>query len=116
MTPAFSATSSVQSDISNLVNPITYQYNFGIERELPFQLKGTLNYVASRGEKLYSNRQLNYTVNGARINPSRGIINVRDNRGDSDYNSLQAEVDRKFSRGLFLPRVLHLRQTTRRHF
>ena len=102
ITSAFSANSSVQSDVSNLVNPITYQYNFGIERQLPFRFKGTLNYVGSRGEKLYSNRQLNYRVNGARINPSRGIINVRDNRADSQYHSLQAELDRQFSHGLFL--------------
>ncbi len=102
ITPAFSATSSVQSDVNNLVNPITYQYNFGLERELPFHLKGSLNYVGSRGEKLYSNRQLNYLVNGVRINPARGVINVRDNRADSQYHSLQAELDRQFSHGFFL--------------
>lgn len=102
MTPAFSANSSVQSDVSNLVNPLVYQYNFGLERQLPFRIKGTLNYVGSRGEKLYTNRQLNYVVNGSRINPSRGAINVRDNRGDSQYHSLQAELDRQFSQGLFL--------------
>lgn len=102
ITSAYSANSSVQSDVNNLVNPITYQYNFGIERQLPFRFKGTLNYVASRGEKLYSNRQLNYLVNGARIDPSRGVINVRDNRADSQYHSLQAELDRQFSQGLFV--------------
>ncbi|MDP9051478.1 MAG: TonB-dependent receptor [Acidobacteriota bacterium] len=101
ITPIFSANSSVQSDVSNLVNPITYQYNFGLERQLPFRMKGTLNYVGSRGEKLYSNRQLNYVVNGARINPARGVINVRDNRADSQYHALQAELDRQFSQGLF---------------
>jgi outer membrane receptor protein involved in Fe transport len=102
ITPAFSANSSVQSDVSNLVNPIMYQYNFGIERQLPFRMKGTVNYVGTRGEKLYSNRQLNYTINGARINPSRGVINVRDNRADSQYHALQAELDRQFSQGFFL--------------
>lgn len=100
-TPVYSANSSVQSVVSNLVNPLTYQYNFGFERELPFRLKATVNYVGSRGEKLYSNRQLNYVVNGARINPSRGVINVRDNRGDSNYNSLQTQLERRFAQGLF---------------
>ena len=102
ITSVFSANSSVQSDVNNLVNPLTYQYNFGLERQLPFSMKGSLNYVASRGEKLYSNRQLNYLVNGAPINSSRGVINVRDNRADSQYHSLQAELDREFSQGLFL--------------
>lgn len=101
ITPAFSPNSSVQSDTNNLVNPLTYQYNFGVERALPWQIKGTVNYVASRGEKLYSNRQLNYFINGARINPSRGVINIRDNRADSQYHSLQVQVDRAFSKGLF---------------
>jgi hypothetical protein len=101
ITPVFNANSSVQSAVSNLVNPVTYQYNFGVERALPFQIKGSVNYVASRGLKLYSNRQLNYIINGSRINPSRGVINVRDNRADSQYHSLQVELDRSFSRGLF---------------
>jgi hypothetical protein len=101
ITPAFSPNSSVQSDANNLVNPLTYQYNFGVERALPWQIKGTVNYVASRGEKLYSNRQLNYFINGARINPSRGVINIRDNRADSQYHSMQVQVDRAFSKGLF---------------
>jgi hypothetical protein len=101
MTPAFSPTSSVQSAISTLVNPLTYQYNFGMERSLPFQIKGAVNYVGSRGQKLYSNRQLNYQINGNFINPARRAINVRDNRADSQYHSLQVQVDRAFTRGLF---------------
>ena len=102
ITPNLTPTSAVQSAVNTLVNPLTYQWNFGIERSLPFQLKGTVNYVASRGEKLYSNRQINYFANGSRLNPSRGQINVRDNRADSMYHSLQVQLDRSFSKGLFL--------------
>src|SRR5215469_6790630 len=102
ITPAFNSNSSVQSAVNNLVNPQTYQYNFGVERQMPFQLRAALNYVGARGLKLYSNRQLNYLLPGnVRINPSRGIINVRDNRAGSNYNSLQVGVDRAFSKGLF---------------
>ena len=101
ITPNLTPTSAVQSAVNTLVNPLTYQYNFGVERALPFQLKGSLNYVASRGQKLYSNRQYNYFINGARINPSRGVINIRDNRADSQYHSLQLQLDRSFSKGLF---------------
>ena len=36
-----------------------------------------------------------------RINTSRGVINVRDNRADSQYHSLQLQLDRAFSKGLF---------------
>ncbi len=95
--------SAVESIASNLVNPITYQYNFGFERELPFQIKLAINYVGARGEKLFSNRQLNYFggVGQTRLNPSRNAINIRDNRADSNYNSGQVEVSRSFARGLF---------------
>ncbi len=102
ITPNLTPKSSVQSVASNLVNPITYQYNFGVERQLPAQLKLTVNYVGARGEKLFSNRQLNYFSNGTRLNPTRGVINIRDNRADSNYNSAQVEISRRFTKGLFL--------------
>ncbi|WP_213804338.1 carboxypeptidase regulatory-like domain-containing protein [Granulicella sp. dw_53] len=101
ITPAFTANSSVQSSASNLVNPQTYQYNLGVERELPAALKLTVNYVGSRGLKLFSNRQLNYFINGARINPTRGAINIRDNRASSNYNAGQLQLDRSFRHGLY---------------
>lgn len=95
--------SAVQSIASNLVNPLTYQYNFGIERQLPAQILLRVNYVGARGEKLFSNRQLNYfgglSATGAalpRLNPTRNAINIRDNRGDSNYNSAQVEVSRSY--------------------
>ena len=102
ITPALTPTSSVQSVANNLRNPLSYQYNFGIERALPAALKLTVNYVGARGEHLFSNRQLNYFqgIGLPRINSSRGIINIRDNRADSNYNSVQVEASRSFSHGL----------------
>lgn len=102
ITPTFNANSSVQSVVNNIVNPQTYQWNLGVERELPLNLKGTINYVGARGLKLYSNRQINYLVNGARPVPTRGLIAVRDNRAGSSYNSLQVGLDRRFSNGIFV--------------
>jgi len=93
--------STVQSVASNFVNPLTWQWNFGFERQLPAQVKLTVNYVGNHAEKLYANRQMNYFINGSRIDPDRGIINIRANRADSEYNSLQTEVSHQFSRGLF---------------
>ncbi|WP_263366971.1 TonB-dependent receptor [Edaphobacter bradus] len=95
--------SLVQSVASNLVNPLTYQYNFGVERELPAAIKLTVNYVGARGEKLFSNRQLNYFggIGQPRLNPTRNAINIRDNRADSNYNAAQVEVSRNFVHGLF---------------
>jgi hypothetical protein len=99
-TATLSPTSSVLSVASNLVNPITYQYNLGIERELPFQIQLGLNYVGARGEKLFANQQLNEYYNGARLNPARSAITVRDNGADSYYNAAQVEVSRRFTHGL----------------
>jgi hypothetical protein len=101
ISPVLSPMSAVQSISSNLVNPLTWQWNFGVERQLPAQMKLTVNYVGNHGTKLYANQQLNYFVNGSRINPTRNAINIRGNRADSEYNSLQTEVSRQFSHGLF---------------
>lgn len=99
-------TASATSVVNNLVNPYTYQYNFGFERELPYNLKLTTNYVGSRGVKLFANRQYNYftpsngTTATARLNPAMGPVVARGNFAASDYNSLQAELSRQFNRGL----------------
>lgn len=106
LVPVLTPTSSVLSVVNNLANPYTYQYNLGFERELPLNLKLTTNYVGSRSVKLFSNRMYNYftpnnsTAATARLNSSRGPISARGNFATSEYNSLQAELSRSFSRGL----------------
>jgi outer membrane receptor protein involved in Fe transport len=101
ISPVLSPQSSVLSISNDLVNPLTWQWNFGLERQLPAQIKLTVNYVGNHGEKLYANQQLNYFINGSRINPARNAINVRANRADAEYNSLQTEVSRQYSHGVF---------------
>lgn len=102
--------SSVSSGIDkNLVNPATYQLNLGFERSLPADLLLTVNYVGSRGRKLYANQQLNYFDNrspsaiatGERLNPGRGVINGRTNSAASEYDSVQLDVSRQFKHSLF---------------
>jgi hypothetical protein len=91
---------------SNLVNPQTYVYNVGIQRELPFKLIADIAYVGSRGTRLFINEQLNPGVGGfntlVRAFPNRGSVVSRTNGGDSSYNSLQARLDRGFDNGLLL--------------
>jgi Carboxypeptidase regulatory-like domain/TonB-dependent Receptor Plug Domain len=102
LTATLSPTSSVTSMDKNSVNPYTYQYNFGFERELPSNTKFTLNYVGSRGVKLFASRQYNYFSPGSptRLNPARGQINLRGTYASSNYNSLQAELSHSISHGL----------------
>jgi hypothetical protein len=94
---------SVTSVDSHQVNPITYQYNVGVERELPSNIKMSLFYVATRGEKLFAQETFNYFgPSGTRLNPARGPITARGNYADSNYNSLQLDVDHNFQHGFFV--------------
>jgi Carboxypeptidase regulatory-like domain/TonB-dependent Receptor Plug Domain len=101
--PQLSPQSSVFSVDKNLVNPRTYQWNLGVERALPAQLKLALNYVASRGRSLFANQQYNYfdSNTGNRLNPDRGAISARANSAASQYDSVQVDVTRQFAKGLF---------------
>jgi len=96
---------TVELTSNNLVNPQTFQWNLGVERQLPGEIKLTVNYVASRSEKLFSNQQYNYYAPGTpgvRINPARGPIIARINGADSEYQSIQTEISHDFRHGLFI--------------
>jgi hypothetical protein len=96
-------TSTVTSVDSNQVNPITYQYNLGIEQQLPANNKVSIFYVGTRGEKVFAQGQFNYFgPTGARLNPARGSIAARGNYADSEYHSLQVDVDHNFRHGVFV--------------
>jgi outer membrane receptor protein involved in Fe transport len=93
---------TVENEATNTVNPITYQYNMGIERELPFQTTLSIRYIGVRGEKEFANQQYNYFDGntGERLNPERGAIILRGNYADSDYNAVEVAASHNFSRGL----------------
>ncbi len=92
--------SQSNSVASNLVNPQSYQYNLGVEQDV----KGAIlavRYVGVRAEKLFASNQLNYfDGNGSRLNPTRGVINVRGNFASSNYNAAQVEASKQFRNNL----------------
>lgn len=92
--------SSVESEVSNFKHPLTYQYNLGIERELPGSNVLAIRYVGDRAYRLYANQQYNYFANGARLDPTRGPIVTRGNYAASDYNSAIVEFTHNFHKGL----------------
>ncbi|MFI5176577.1 MAG: TonB-dependent receptor plug domain-containing protein, partial [Terriglobia bacterium] len=98
--PSLDPFSTQSAVISNLVNPLTHQWNFDIQRELRGNFIVTVAYVGTRGERLFVNDQLNPGIDFARINPDRGSIQVRTNAGDSIYHAFNLKVDRRFSKGL----------------
>jgi hypothetical protein len=91
-------TAQIFSVVNNLRNPQIHQWNLNIQRELPAKMLFEAAYVGTRGERLLVNEQLNPkdpTKQGdPRLNPDKGTILARTNRGDSIYHGLQTTVSR----------------------
>jgi hypothetical protein len=100
ITPELSPLDSVTTAVSNLRNPLTYQWNLSVERELPGNWLVTTAYVGTRGERLFLNQELNPGVDGVRLNPDRGSIFARTNNGDSIYHGLQTKAEHNFRHGV----------------
>jgi Carboxypeptidase regulatory-like domain/TonB-dependent Receptor Plug Domain len=102
--PVSDPTNTVFAVTSDLRNPETYQWNLNVQRELPGKLIAEVAYVGTRGTRLWASEQLNPAVpdlaagTDDRLNPNRGSIVARANRGDSNYHGLQAEVSRSVGR------------------
>ena len=96
--PTLSPFSAVSTISSNLLNPLTHQWNLDIQRSLPGGLIATAAYVGTRGEHLFVNQELNPFGE----NPNFGSVTARTNGGDSIYHSGQLLVERPFKRGLLL--------------
>jgi hypothetical protein len=86
---------------SNFQSPYTYQYNLAIERQLPGSFGLTIGYAGSVAHHLYSLETLNPVIaaTGLRANTARGLITAHANSGDSNYNGLQLELERKYRHG-----------------
>ncbi len=100
--PILNPLATVDSIAGNLMNPMTQQWNFDIQREFRGGFIFTAAYVGTRGEHLFVNQQYNPGINSIRMNPALGNVTVRTNGADSIYHSGQFTLDRKFSHGLLL--------------
>ena len=101
---------------SDLKNPQTFVWNFGIQRELPGHNILDVAYVGTRATRLFINEQLNPGIVGSlnangRAFGTRGSVISRTNGGDSIYHGLQARVERSF-RNNFLYRATYTYQKT----
>jgi hypothetical protein len=96
-------------------SPYVQQYSFGVQQEVMTNTVLDISYVGNHGVKLPSFRNLNpntYSFNaqglpvvGARELSSLGFsgdIQILENLGRSNYNSLQAKFERRLSQGLTL--------------
>jgi hypothetical protein len=102
--------------------PSIYRYSFGIQRDVGFHTVADISYVGNVGRHEIQATDLNEIPYGARfqtqnINPVTGLAYPDDffrpipgyeglpiliNAGISNYNSLQVDVKRQFSRGVSL--------------
>ena len=96
-TPTLNINANETGVASNLKNPLSYQYNLGIEQEVKKAVLA-VRYVGVRAYDLFANTTLNpfSGLTGARLNATRGAITVRDNSASSNYNGLQTEFSRRF--------------------
>ncbi len=93
---------SVTSVVSDIVSPITHQWNLNVERELPGNFLLTAAYVGTAGVRLFGNDEFNYRINNVRINRSRGAVMARTNGRHSSYHGGQFTLDRRFSHGMMM--------------
>jgi hypothetical protein len=87
-----------------LLEPLTYEYNLRVQRELPQAFVVAVEYVGNRSEHEYATTEFNPTINNqlssARLFPTRGRIIREDNTADSNYNSAQFELSHRSRGGL----------------
>ena len=76
--------------------PYTLQWNVALERSLGTSQAFTLSYVGAAGRRML---QQSFLIIGA-INPKFTSIFLTKNNATSDYDALQAQFQRRLSRGL----------------
>jgi Carboxypeptidase regulatory-like domain len=88
--------------------PKIWQWNFGVERELATNTVATLTYVGSHGNNLPFATDLNgvpeneLSANDQQFRPYQQYQSIQGYalEGVSNYNSLQATINRRFSNGI----------------
>ncbi len=93
---------AVTSVVSDIASPVTHQWNLDIQREVPGGFVFTAAYVGTAGVRLFGNDELNYRINGVRINTARGAVTARDNGRHSSYHGAQFSAERRMAAGLLL--------------
>lgn len=82
----------------NLKQPYTIQWNVAVQRSLGSKQSVTLEYVGAAGRRLL--QQQRFTLGAGTVNQSFSTILLTLNAATSDYHGLQAQFQRRLSRGL----------------
>ena len=111
VSPAISAIAPQTLITPNLRNPYYQRYSLGFQRELPYSVVLDVSFVGSKGTNLFINEDANPLVRpelrvtpagqtanlSGRLDNLQGARTVRTNGGDSNYNSGQLELRRRFA-------------------
>jgi hypothetical protein len=96
----------------DFTNPRSWAWNATVDRELPWQMRGTASYVGRSASHLERARNINQlqpgtlqanpgvNVNALRPYLGYGSITLYETTGRSKYNSLQTQVERRGTRGI----------------
>ena len=98
---------------ADMRTPYVQQYNFSIQQQLGRDWSAEVAYVGNTGRKLLGQKDLNAplpgaTASGSNIDQRRPLyptftrINEAASFVNSSYNSFQARIDKRFSRGFTL--------------
>ncbi len=95
---------SVIAVLPTNVTPMVSEWNLQLQREIGTNQSVSMAYVGTHGAHLTrnynANQQLFDVAPGTNLYPNLGSITTQDNRGKSDYHSLQAQYERRLTNGL----------------
>jgi Carboxypeptidase regulatory-like domain/TonB-dependent Receptor Plug Domain len=95
---------NVVADLPNNKTSSVQQWNFQVQREVANNTLASIAYVGAAGHHLVDyynmNDQLYGRASGTRLFSGLGNVIVEEARGNSIYNALEAELTRRFSKGL----------------
>jgi hypothetical protein len=93
---------SVIAVLPTNLTPLVSQWNLQVQRQIGVNQSVSLAYVGTHGGRLTRNYDANqnlYTT-GSKLFPNLGSVTTQDNSGKSDYHSMQAQYERRFTNGL----------------
>src|SRR5271165_116331 len=93
---------SVVAALFNNRTPQVMEYNMQIQQQLPGNSVFQIAYVGTQGRHLttyFNQNQILFNTAGLKIYPNLGSVTVQANIGDSSYNSLQAQFERRLKNG-----------------
>jgi hypothetical protein len=81
--------------------PILDQFSFELQRQMTDNFVLRAGYVGTRGKDLFQTLEGNpfRPFSTQRVDPTRGLIRLRTNTGESTYHSLQLSGEQRFNKG-----------------